>query len=161
MSNGNKVWIGLGIGCGTMVVLGGVCVLGLLIWLGTGPQGGVRVGNTMEEYAVEYLNEKGLIEPGEQIHAYYDVTMSLDSTECAILTDRRLIYHRNNFNTEIAREDIVDVEDEDLGMMGIGITVEDVHGEVMYIEIAALNNGQVFLSALERVVDENEGAVAE
>lgn len=156
MSGENKVLTVLGIGCAGIIVCGVLCIFGGLIWLGTGPEGGVRVGNTMEDYAVEYLDENSIVEPGETIHAYYDVTISLDSTECAILTDRRLIYHRNSRNTEMAREDIALVESEDLGMMGEGITVEDVNGDVIYIEIAALNNAPVFRSALERAVEENE-----
>lgn len=162
MSNGNKVWVFLGSGCAGVVVLGFLCVFGLIFWVSTGPEGGVRVGNTMEEYALEYLDEHGLLEPGEVVHAYYDVTISLDSTECAILTDRRLIYHRNGTNTEMARGDIASVDSEDLGMMGEGLTVSGVNGDVIYIEIAALNNAPVFRNALERAAEENEeAAVAE
>lgn len=161
MSSENKVLTVLGIGCAGIVLCGVLCVVGGLIWLGTGPEGGVRVGNTMEDYAVEYLEEQGLLEPGEAIHAYYDVTISLDSSECALLTDRRLIYHRNGTNTEMARGEIVSVDSEDLGMMGEGITVEDRNGDVIYIEIAALNNAPVFRRALERAVEENDGADGE
>jgi hypothetical protein len=156
MSNENKVWLWIGIGCALPGLLGLLACCGFFVYFATGPEGGVRVGNTMEEYALEYVEQNQLIDPGENIHAYYDVTIALDSTECAILTDRRLIYHRNNRNTEMACEDIVFVESEDLGMMGDGITAEDVNGNVIYIEIAALNNSVVFLNALEKVVEENE-----
>ena len=154
----NKVLAGIGIGCGGVVLLGVICFGGMLVYFATGPEGGVRVANTMEEYALEYIEENDLIDPDETIHAYYDVTISLDSTECAILTDRRLIYHSHRGNTELSCEDLVFVESEDLGIMGNGITVEDVNGDVIYIEVAALNNGVVFQSALERIVQENEAA---
>lgn len=158
MSNQNKVWLGVGIGCAIPGLLGLLACAGCVVYVATSPEGGVQVGNTMETYAIEYIEENQLIEPDEVVHAYYDVTISLDSTECAILTNRRLIYHRNGRNTEMACEDIIFVENEDLGMMGDGITVEDVNGNVIYVEIAALNNSVVFLNALENAVEENEAA---
>ena len=158
MSNQSKVWLGIGIGCALPGLLGVLACGGFFVYLATGPEGGVRVGNTMEEYALEYVEQNQLIDDDEAIHAYYDVTVSLDGTECAILTDRRLLYHRNNRNSEMACDDIIFVESEDLGMMGDGITVEDVNGNVIYIEIAALNNSVVFLNALEKIVEENDAA---
>jgi hypothetical protein len=157
MSSDNKAWMVIGGGCAGVFLLGVLCVFGFVVWVATGPEGGVRVGNTMEDYALEYINENGLIEPDEAIRVYYDVTIA-DSSECAILTDRRLIYHRNGTNTEMSCENIEFVEIEDLGMIGEGITVEDVNGEVIYIEIAPFSNSGVFLGALERIVEENQTA---
>jgi hypothetical protein len=84
-------WAGIFIGCGVPTVLVIAVLCGGLIWLGTGPEGGVKLSNEMESYAVEYLERHGVLNAKESLIAYYDATISLDGTEAAILTDERVI----------------------------------------------------------------------
>jgi hypothetical protein len=143
-------WIGLGLGIpvGSLVVL----FTGLLIFFGSGPVGGVRVGSNMESYALEYLQESELLSPNEKIIAYYDATISLNSSEAAILTDSRVIYHKNNNNSAIPLTEVDRIEHQEQGLIGDVIHVFSKTGEIMVIEIAPMNNGKLFLSALENQV---------
>ena len=88
--------------------------------------------------------------PGEKLVAYYDVTLNMKGTEAAILTDRRVIYHKDGRTTAIQLADIKEVRPSK-GAMGVLILeIESGSGELMKIEIAALNNGEIFKSALLR-----------
>ncbi len=58
-----------------------------LIWIGTGPEGGEKLSNELESYATEYLERHGVLNDSETLIAYYDATISLDSTEAAILRE--------------------------------------------------------------------------
>jgi hypothetical protein len=127
------------------------------MFLGGGAEGGVRYANTMEDYAVEYNAAHGILEPGEQIVAYYDTTMSLDATESAILTDRRLVYHRAGMNTAIPVSDIVDVRSSEDPLLGILIDVTGRDGSVMHIEIAHMNGGDGFLRLLQERAPQGGG----
>ena len=49
------------------------------------------VAHEMDEHALEYLDKNALLEPGEELRAHYDATVSMDGTEAAILTDRRVL----------------------------------------------------------------------
>ncbi len=136
------------IGCLAAVVLAAI-VGGIgMIWLMTGPQGGVRLGNEVEEYAVTYIEEHGILEKGEKIVAYYDITISLDGTEAAILTDQRLIYHKNGKNNVMDLADIKDIQHREEGLIGDVFDIFDSNGNTMKIEIAPLNQGGSFKSAL-------------
>jgi hypothetical protein len=138
------------IGCGTIVVISLLGMVGCVVWLGSGPEGGVKLANQMDDYAIEYIDEHHLLQPGEELRAYYDVTLSMDGTEAAILTDRRVIYHRSGETTEIALADIVEVAHRQEAVMGDIIEVVDVNGNALIIEIAPFNDGPAFLRALER-----------
>jgi hypothetical protein len=125
------------------------CCLGLM-WLGSGPQNGVLLPNQMEPYAAEYIEKHDLMDDDEKLRAYFDVTIDLDATESYILTDRRVIHHRNGTTSEIALADIEDISvSEDI----VGSTVIDItstYGDQMKLEIAPLNGGETFLNALRQ-----------
>lgn len=140
-------WVG--IGCGGIVLLMVILVCGGVLWLASGPEGGVRLGNRIEPYAVEYLAKHKIVEPDENVIAYYDNTISLDGTDAAILTQRRLIYHFNGMNTVIPVDQIVDVRSRDAGVLGTIIEVEGEDGTMVKIEIAPLNDAPAFMNALE------------
>jgi hypothetical protein len=114
-----------------------------------GAEGGVRYSNNMEQYALDYIEQHGMLAPGERIVAYYDVTLTLDATESAMLTDRRLVYHRAGTTTAMALADIVDVHLSDDALIGDILDVTGRDGSVMHIEIAPLNGGAGFIRALE------------
>lgn len=146
MSTGSKV----AIGCGLASVFG--CVLScvaFMVWASVGKQGGVRYSNNAEQYAVDYMTAHGLLETDERLVAYYDVTLSLDATELAILTDRRVIYSAPGGVEAIALTDIMDVTATDQGAVG---TLIAVHGplSVMAIVVAPLNGADGFHDAILR-----------
>lgn len=137
-----------------LIILGVVALIGLLscfgcfFWLTTGPQGGVRMANDMEPYAVEYLDQHRLLDADESLISYYDETIGLDGTSAIILTDRRVIHHTPAGTSDMlltAIEDISVSEDN----LGFSIAVlEGKDGRRMKLEFAALNNGDLFIDAL-------------
>jgi hypothetical protein len=137
---------------GCLVALGAACVLccgGGILFLAMAPEGGVRVGGEIEEYATEYLQENNVLSDGEQVMAYYDVTLMLDGTEAAILTDQRVIYHRNGKDTAISLDQIADVRHRYESLIGDVIEVDSEDGTMIKIEIAPMNAGESFLNALQ------------
>jgi len=112
-------------------------------------ESGVKLYNEMPSYALEYIDKNKILDPKEKVLAYYDVTLSLDSSEATILTNKKIIYHKNNNNQSIKYSDIDDIEHRDEGFPnGDIILVKSVKGEIMKIEIAPLNDGKVFLDIL-------------
>ena len=138
------------IGCGSLVLIVVIGMVGCVVWLGSGPESGVKFGNEMDQYALDYLEEHRLLDEGEVVKAYYDATISMDGTEAAILTDRRVLYHRSGSTIEVALEDIVEVDFRNEGLVGDVIEIVDSRGDALRVEIAPLNDGAAFFRALER-----------
>ena len=148
-SSGVPRWAWLAFGCAGLCVLGPAVMCGGLLLLTGGNEGGVRYSNNMEDYAAEYVQQHGLLAPGEQLVAYYDVTLDLDATESAILTDQRLVYHRAGTTTSMLLADIADVYVTDDPLRGDLIDISGRDGSIVHIEIAPLNGGDGFVRALE------------
>lgn len=116
-------------------------------------EGGVRVKSNMEKYALEYIENKDLLEADEEIVAYYDYTVSLDGTEAAILTNKRVMYHKSSTSTtSINLEDVKDINHRTENLIGEIIEVYSEEGDMLLIEIAPLNNGETFLKLLKAKV---------
>ncbi len=142
------LWMGLGVPVGGLAI----AVIGFVMFFSLGPEGGVRVTSTMEPYAKEYLETKRLLEADEKVIAYYDATITLKGTEAAILTDQRVIYHRPGGTTSLPLQQVARIEHEEQNMIGDVIRIFAEDGELMVIEVAPLNGGPQFLSALENQV---------
>ena len=136
------------IGCGTLLAVFVILMVIAAIWLFTGPEGGVRFSNDMEEYTVQYLDDHGILDSSEKLVAYYDVTISLDGTEAAILTTRRVIYHKNGRNDSIELADIKDIRHQKVTLIGDIFEIFSSSGKSMKIEVAPLNQGESFKAAL-------------
>ncbi|MEL7264211.1 MAG: hypothetical protein AAFN70_06105 [Planctomycetota bacterium] len=149
---GNPIWKYLGFGCGGVLLLCLVICCGSLVYFANGPEGGVRLADEMEPYAKEYLQDNQVLDPGERIVAYYDITIALDGTESATLTDKRLVYHKNGESRAIPISEITSVSDSDDGLGGVVITVTAENDDPMFIEIPVFNKGEVFLTYLEDAV---------
>ncbi len=125
----------------------------LFVSLATGSDesktGGTLTGNQMDAYASEYIADHGVLEPGEQIRVYYDVTLMLDSSEFAMVTDQRVVYWKNGSDTsmELIMIETMDVHEE--GLIGTVIDIRSLDGTPMRIEIAPMNGGDLFASELE------------
>ena len=136
------------IGCVALVGFSVIAVVVGAIWLFSGPEGGVRLPNEMEAYAQEYLDEHRILEDSEELLAYYDVTLSLDGSESAILTTRRVIYHKNGQNTAVDLADVEDVRHRQESLTGDIFEIYATSGQTMKIEIAPFNQGETFRNVL-------------
>lgn len=137
----------LKIGCGiglSIIVLTVVA----FIWLSMGPESGVKLGNEMDEYAIKHISDNKLLMPNEELIAYYDVTISMDGSESAIITNMRIIYFKNGKTTYFDLDNIRNIDHRYGNFTGDIIEVEDTVGRYMKIEIAPLNQGETFLKVL-------------
>ena len=141
------------IGCGVVMLVATALVIWLAIWLFSGPEGGVKLANQMDEYALEYLDEHEVLGADEELIAYYDVTVSMDGTEAAILTTKRVVYLKAGMETAIALDEIEDVNHRYERFIGDVIEVQSRSGTAMKIEIAPFNQGETFLNALNTAWD--------
>lgn len=125
-----------------LVVLG--AVIGACVWLVSGPEAGVKLSNQMDKYAIDYLAQHHLLNPGEKVIAYFDETVKMDGSEAAILTNQRVLYHKDGRTTAVALGDVDGVQRGHEGLVGDVITVRSKSGESIRIEIAPLNGGDIF-----------------
>ncbi len=150
---------GLLIGCGGLAVLGMIAVVAGILWLASGPESGVKLGHAMDDYATAYLDEHGMLEPGEEVLAYYDVTLSMDGTEAALVTDRRVGYHVQGETYWLPLAEIETIDHRYESLIGDVIFVQTVEGDALEIEIAPLNGGSTFLNVLRKAAERaGEGA---
>ena len=136
----------IGRGSIALAVVSAIVLTG--VWLFTGPVSGVKLSNEMDQYALNYIAEHGLLNPGEEVLAYYDVTMAMDGTEAAIVTTDRVIYHKQGHTTSIPMEDIQDVHHRYESFAGDIFEIQALSGRVMKIQIAPLNQGETFRNVL-------------
>lgn len=112
--------------------------------------GGVLTNNQLPASVIEFFDNTDILE-NEEIIAYYDVTIALDNSESAILTNKNLIYYKYGRVTRFPLSSIVSVEAEDcFGLCIVATTRDD---RVMEIEIAPLLGGDLFLELLKKQVD--------
>ena len=112
--------------------------------------GGVLTNNQLPASVIEFFDNTDILE-NEQIIAYYDVTIALDNSESAILTNKNLIYYKYGRIVRFPLSSIVSVEAEEcFGLCIVATTRDD---RVMEIEIAPLNGGDLFLELLKKQVD--------
>lgn len=154
-------WLPVVVGCAAVFLVVVVAAGAGLWWLFSVPESGVKLGNEMDPYALAYLERHDLLAPGEEVRAYYDATMSMDGTEAAILTDRRLLYHKDGRTTALALSEVAEVRHRDEGWVGDVIEVVSRTGPTLKIEIAPLNGGETFLAVLQDLVDRSREGVAE
>jgi hypothetical protein len=144
------MWIWLGPLVGVLVVL---CVVmmaaSLRAWSRSSEAGGVRVSNGIPSSALEHLEQRKLLQPGEKVLAYYDATVSGDASELAMVTSERLVYYVDRRATALALADIADVRHHTEPLIGDVIDAATDSGDAIHVEIAPLNDGPLFLSTLE------------
>lgn len=153
--------IGNSKGISVLKVIGmiiGVAVVAFFIWIMSLPEGGggVKLANEMDEYALEYIDKHGLMNDSEQLIAYYDATISLNSSECAILTTERVIYHKNKKTSSMKLDDIMDIRHQYDKFVGDIIEIKNRNGVPFKIEVAPFNQGESFLNALTDAWERNK-----
>ena len=112
--------------------------------------GGVLTNNELPASVIEFFENTNILE-NEQIIAYYDVTIVLDNSESAILTNKNLIYYKNGRIERFPLNSIASIDAEDC--FGLCIIVSTIDNRVMKIEIAPLNGGDLFLELLRKQVN--------
>jgi len=147
------------IGCGGLLAACFLLMALLFAWLFIGPEGGVRLPNDMETYALEYIEETRLLNETEELLAYYDATIGLNASESVILTTERIVYHMEGRNDSIALGDIVDVKHRNVSFIGDVFEVYTKNGRIMKIEIAPLNLGETFANALKTALKNKEPSI--
>lgn len=133
-------------------VLALTCLCGVpaafFLWAASLPESGVIAGNQLEDSHRASVNKRVPLETGEEIAAYYDTTLKVDGSEVAVLTTKRLVYWKGTTVTTMRHDEIVRLTREDL--MGTDIvTALTADGRLIRVELAPLNDGQVFIDALE------------
>jgi hypothetical protein len=141
-------WIAIGAGAFLMLCCGGPLALVVVLGLSSEHSGGVQMANEVEPYVLEYIQKHELLEADEKLVVYYDESLALDGSEAALLTTRRLLYHNKGRNTSMLLKDIADIQHREEALTGDIIEAVSRDGERMRIEIASLNDGQDFLTAL-------------
>ena len=111
--------------------------------------GGVLTYNELPASVIEFFDTTDILE-NEQIIAYYDVTLVLDNSESAILTNKNLIYYKYGRVERFPLSSIVSIEEEEC--FGLCIIASTSDSRVMKIEIAPLNGGDIFLELLRKQV---------
>src|SRR3954466_16300161 len=97
------------IGCGVLGLLALALLAAGIVWLIRTPESGVKMANEMDAYALEYLDKHKILNRGEKLLAYYDATISMNGTEAAILTDERVIAHKNGRDVSIPLRPVPEV----------------------------------------------------
>ena len=139
-----KLALVAGIIGGSLVLL----IVAVFVWLMASPESGVKLSNEMDSYALEYLQTHGILEPSERLLAYYDVTMSMDGSEAAIVTNDRVIYHKDGRTTSIRFRDVVDIRHRYEDWIGDIFEIESQTGETIKIEIPVFNGGETLGNVL-------------
>ena len=109
--------------------------------------GGVLTYNQLPQSVIEFFEKTDILE-NEQIIAYYDVTIVLDNSESAILTNRNLIYYKNGRIEKFPLDLIASIDAENC--FGLCIIVSTRDDRTTKIEIAPLNGGDLFLELLRK-----------
>lgn len=153
---GLKKW--LFIGCGSAILIMVLLFGGCLVWVITLPEGGVRLGNQMEPYALKYLEDNKILPENSSIVAYYDSTVNCTGEEAAILTKKQVIYHKEGNNNTINLKDIKDIKFRKEPLVGDVIEIYSKDGNIMKIEIAPFNQAGTFINALKNSWETAKGA---
>lgn len=109
---------------------------------------GVCLPDQVDDVAWGFIKDKGLLEDGEELRAYYDNSVSLDGSDLALVTDRRVITHRNGNTTGLYLSEVTSIERVD-DVIGEAIEVSAEGGRMVRVPIAPLNGIDTFEKVLK------------
>jgi len=112
--------------------------------------GGVLTYNQIPTSVLEFIDGKNILDD-EEIIAYYDITIFLNNSESAILTNKNVIYYKDGRIMKIPLNEIQSIN-QDKDAFGFYIYVAPINGQLMTIEIAHMNGGDLFLDLLKKEV---------
>ncbi len=149
------------VSCGGIILII-MAMVAIFFWFAlSGPEGGVRLANSMEGYALGHLAENGILEDGEELVAYYDATISLTGDEAAILTSTRIVYFIDGRIDSIALSEIEDINHRSETFIGETFMIVAIDGRTMQIIVAPFNDGETFRMALFRLWERAKASNAE
>ena len=96
-----KVALFFGLGCGAIAILPCVFAMVGLVALGSGPEGGVQYGSSLDAHSRRTIERRGFLQPGEEVVVYYDSTLTQSGDDVSLLTDQRLVRVREGHETVI------------------------------------------------------------
>ncbi len=133
--------------CGVIFILSIVICIGSYLWFvnSLGGEGGVRLQNNFEQYALDYIEANKILDSDETMLAYYDGTITLTGEELIILTDKRIIDRQNGQISAMYLKEIEDIQHSYDNMQGDIFVVKGKSGETMRFEIDIYNGGDLFL----------------
>ncbi len=114
-----------------------------------GKEMGVTMGTQVTETTLADLRKRGLLREDEVLVVFYDATVSLDMSELAVLTNKRVMTTKAKAVASIDLADVATARHTTEGIIGDVIEVSANDGRRLRIEIAHLNNGSSFVTALE------------
>lgn len=135
----------------TLLIIGGVIalmVVGVIAWILMLPESGVKMANEMDDYALEHLQRHQVLNGTEKLTAYYDATVSMSGEEAAIVTNERVLYHKQGRTTAIVLAEVADIQHHYESLIGDVFLVQGKGGDSIKIEIAPYNGGENFKTAL-------------
>lgn len=108
---------------------------------------GVCLPDQVDEVAQGYISGKGLLDDGEELLVYYDNSLSLDGSDIAIVTDRRILTHRNGVTSALDLSSIQSIERVD-DVIGEAIEASASGGQMVRVPIPPLNGLDTFEKVL-------------
>jgi hypothetical protein len=108
---------------------------------------GVCLPDQVDEIAWGFIKDKGLLEDGEELRAYYDNSVTLDGSDIALVTDRHVMTHRNGNTSSISLSEISSIERVD-DVIGEAIEVSAIGGRMVRVPVAPLNGIDTFEKVL-------------
>lgn len=154
-----SIWIWLGPFLGFVGVVSLVAMVALIKFCNQmGESAGVLASNEIPATVMSSLEKKHLLSPGEKVLVYYDATISGDMSEVAMVTSERLVYVNEGRTTSMNLADISDIKSRNEGLVGDIIEATSDSGELIKVEVAPMNGGPTFLSALESARKTKRGA---
>lgn len=126
-------------------------------WAAALPESGVQAGNQLDSKTKKIIEKKAKLADGEEVVVYYDTTIAVDASECAVITNHRVISWKGDEVTDVPLEDVANFTHEEVPLTGDVFTITDTRGKVMRIEVAPFNDGALFKDALERGTGKKSG----
>jgi hypothetical protein len=157
----SSMWVWLGPLLGVLVVFCLFAMYSAVRYCGRASEAsGVRGSNDVPPAALDRLERRHVLLPGETIVAYYDATLGGDGTEVAIVTTQRLVYLNSGRTTALPLADIADIRHHEEPLVGDVIEAQGDSGETIRVEIAPLNGGDFFFSSLDAAWKKKRPAAA-
>lgn len=108
---------------------------------------GVCLPDQIDETSWSHIRAQIPLEDGETVRVFYDASITLDGTDMSLVTDRRVITHRNGITTALSLSEVTRIGRVD-DVIGEAIEVGAAGGRMVRVPIAPLNGIDTFEAVL-------------
>ena len=108
---------------------------------------GVSLPDQIDEISWGHIKSNVALEDGEEVRAFYDNSVTLDGTDIALVTNRRVITHRNSNTTALYLSEVTSIQRVD-DVIGDAIEVTAEGGRMVRVPIAPMNGIDTFENIL-------------